>query len=169
MKKLRKGERISKLTFGQARVRGINKNRWLRAIKISKSLKISKRTGTTAKQRREILKNYGQEALERFLKIKQQRFSVAVNFPNHSEYWGVLGQIWRIKITQEDKEFIIQKTQETLINFLNYDINDLWFDLQSATMGEGVQEAPINMQNGFWEIRIENNDGGTIFLEDGFN
>lgn len=70
--------KISNLTFGQARVKGINKKQWLRAVRISGSLRKYYQTGLTRKERKQETK----KTLKREKKIPQivTRQQIAENF-----------------------------------------------------------------------------------------
>jgi len=94
--------------------------------------------------------------------IKRYRFSYAINFPIHQQYWGCLGQVWSDKVKPELEQEIAKLTQEFLLNYLNYDVNDLWFDLsETVVAGSGWQEVTDDIEQGVYEIRIENDSGAT--------
>lgn len=74
--------KISELTWGQARVRKITQKRWLRAERISGSLKKYHKTGLTIKQRREKISitKERKRVIEKKPITKRIRRQVAQNF-----------------------------------------------------------------------------------------
>jgi len=88
--KLKKGERISSLTFGQARVRGISFKRWKRAVAIKEGI-------AKAKKLKQIEKITEEQIKEKIIiKEKPRTYFVNFNFtsnPSGNETSGIFGSL----------------------------------------------------------------------------
>jgi hypothetical protein len=112
----------------------------------------------------EIKEKVKEEAIK---KIKPfNRYSIAINFPIHKKYYGCLGQIWTFNPDIEHSNFIKKKTRDFLLDYLKYDIKDLWFEL--VMEGEGWQEVPYKKElEERYELYIEDEHGATIKSDSG--